>query len=192
MSKKIVLIVLGVVFVVLFATIGLTSNLQPPVTPSTVTPSSATPPTVAPPTGPQIGYTAPDFTLKDLNGNTVKLSDFRGKPVYLNFWASWCPPCKAEIPEIQEFYQLNKDKVAVLAVNITYNDNVSDVVNILKANNTNFPVLLDINAKSSVADAYQVYGIPASFFIDKNGIIRATHAGGMTIVTLQEALKMTL
>jgi len=192
MSKKIVLIVLGVVFVVLFATIGLTSNPQPPVTPSTVTPSSATPPTVAPPTGPQIGYTAPDFTLKDLNGNTVKLSDFRGKPVYLNFWASWCPPCKAEIPEIQEFYQLNKDKVTVLAVNITYNDNVSDVVNILKANNTNFPVLLDINAKSSVADAYQVYGIPASFFIDKNGIIRATHAGGMTIVTLQEALKMTL
>lgn len=132
------------------------------------------------------------FIIAVLNGNTVKLSDFRGKPVYLNFWASWCPPCKAEIPEIQEFYQLNKDKVAVLEVNITYNDKIPDVVNILKANKTNFPVLLDTNANSSVADAYQVYGIPTSFYIDKNGIIKETHVGGMTLSTLQEALKKAL
>ena len=174
MSKRIVLIVLGIVFVILFAAIELKSNL---------------PPSVNQATGPQIGSTAPDFTLKDLNGNTVKLSDFRGKPVYINFWASWCPPCKAEIPEIQKFYQQNKDKVAVLAVNLTFNDKLSDVVNILKANNANFPVLLDTNANSSVADTYQVYGIPASFFIDKNGIIREAHVGGMTLATLQEALK---
>lgn len=156
MSKRIVLIVLGIVFVVLFAAIELNSNL---------------PPSVNQVTGPQIGLTAPDFTLKDLNGNTVKLSSLRGKPVYLNFWASWCPPCKAEIPEIQNFYQINKDNVTVLAVNLTFNDKLSDVVNLLKASNANFPVLLDTNAKSSVADAYQVYGIPASFFIDKNGIL---------------------
>lgn len=177
MSKRIVMIVLGIVFVVLFAAVELKSNL---------------PLAVSQATGPKIGLTAPDFTLKDLNGNIVKLSEFRGKPVYLNFWASWCPPCKAEIPEIQKFYQQNKDKVAVLAVNLTSNDKLTDVVNILKDSNANFPVLLDTNANSSVADAYQVYGIPASFFIDKNGIIRETHVGGMTLDTLQEALKKAL
>lgn len=177
MSKRIALIVLGIVFVALFATIELKSNL---------------PPSENQATGVQTGFRAPDFTLKDLNGNIVKLSDFRGKPVYLNFWASWCPPCKEEIPEIQKFYEINKANVTVLAVNITFNDKVSDVVNLLKASNANFPVLLDTNANASVADAYQVYGIPASFFIDKNGIIRATHVGGMTLATLQEALKMAL
>lgn len=182
MSKRIILIVLGIIFVVLFSAIELKSNLPP----------SVNPPSVNQATGPQIGFAAPDFTLKDLNGNTVKLSNFRGKPVYLNFWASWCPPCKAEIPEIQKFYQQNKDKVAVLAVNITFNDKVSDVVNLLKTNNANFPVLLDANGNSPVADAYQVYGIPVSFFIDKNGIIRATHVGGMTLDTIQEALKKVL
>jgi len=184
MSKRKLLIGLGIVFVVLFATIELRSILPP----SAAQPS-VTPPAITQPTGPQIGSTAPDFTLKDLNGNTVKLSDFRGKPVYLNFWASWCPPCKAEIPEIQKFYQQNKDNVSVLAVNITFNDKVPDVVNLLKASKAKFPVLLDTNAQASVADSYQVYGIPASFFIDKNGIIRETHVGGMTLATLQEALK---
>lgn len=174
MSKRIALIVLGIVLVVLLGALELNNNL---------------PRSVNQVTGPQIGFTAPDFTLKDLNGNTVKLSSFRGKPVYLNFWASWCPPCKKEIPEIQKFYQQNKDKVAVLAVNITFNDKVSDVVNILKANNASFPVLLDTDVNSSVANAYQVYGIPASFFIDKSGIIRETHVGGMTLAMLQEALK---
>ena len=177
MSKRIVLIALGIVFAVLLGALELNSNH---------------PPSVNQATGPQIGSAAPDFTLKDLNGNTVKLSDFRGKPVYLNFWASWCPPCKAEIPEIQKFYQQNKDKVEVLAVNITFNDKVSDVVNLLKADKANYPVLLDTNINSSVANAYQVYGIPASFFIDKNGIIRGTHVGGMTLATLQEALKKAL
>ncbi|MFZ3100663.1 MAG: TlpA disulfide reductase family protein [Desulfitobacteriaceae bacterium] len=177
MPKRIILIVLGIVFIVLFAAVELKSNL---------------PPSVNQATGPQIGLTAPNFTLKDLNGNIVKLSDFRGKPVYLNFWASWCPPCKAEIPEIQQFYQQNKDKVAVLAVNLTFNDKLSDVVKLLKDSNANFPVLLDTNANSSVADAYQVYGIPASFFIDKNGLIRETHVGGMTLVMLQEAIKKAL
>ena len=174
MYKRIILIVLGIIFVALIATLELTSHLP-----------SSTHQT----TGPQVGLTAPNFTLKDLNGNILKLSDFRGKPVYLNFWTSWCPPCKAEIPEIQKFNQQNIDKVAVLAVNITFNDKIPDVVNILKADNANFPVLLDTDANSSVADSYQVYGIPASFFIDKNGIIRETHVGGMTLATLQEALK---
>lgn len=174
MSKRSVLIVLGIVFVALFATIELKGNPSPSASPAT---------------GIQIGFTAPDFTLKDLNGNTVKLSSLRGKAVYLNFWASWCPPCKAEIPEIQKFYLQNKDNVSVLAVNITFNDKVPDVVNLLKASNAKFPVLLDTNAQASVADSYQVYGIPASFFIDKNGVIRETHVGGMTLATLQEALK---
>lgn len=177
MSKRKILIVLGIIFVVLFAAVLLKSTPTPSVTQAT---------------GPQIGFTAPDFTLKDLNGNIVKLSDLRGKPVYLNFWASWCPPCKVEIPEIQKFYQQNKDKVTVLAVDLTFNDKLSDVIDILKANNAKFPVLLDTNANSSVADSYQVYGIPESFFIDKNGVIREKHVGGMTLDMLQEGLKKAL
>lgn len=177
MSKRKILIVLGIIFVVLFAAVLLKSKPTPSVTQAT---------------RPQIGFTAPDFTLKDLNGNIVKLSDLRGKPVYLNFWASWCPPCKVEIPEIQKFYQQNKDKVTVLAIDLTFNDKLSDVIDMLKANNANFPVLLDTNANSSVADSYQVYGIPESFFIDKNGVIREKHVGGMSLDMLQEGLKKAL
>jgi peroxiredoxin len=142
-----------------------------------------------PETGPQIGLKAPDFTLKTLDGQTARLSDFRGKPVIINFWASWCPPCKKEIPEIQKFYEQSKGKVQILAINITFNDKLSDVQNILRANNAQFSVLLDENEQSSVADAYQVDGIPASFFIDKNGVIREIHVGGMTLDMLQEAVR---
>ena len=163
-SKRIIMIILGITFVALLA-ITVKSSLPPSL--NQATKSQAI--------GPQIGLTAPDFTLKDLNGTIVNLSDFRGKPVYLNFWASWCPPCKVEIPEIQKFYQQNKDKVAVLAVDLMFNDKLSDVNAILKENNANFPVLLDTNANSSVANTYQVYGIPESFFIDKNGVIREKH-----------------
>ncbi len=146
---------------------------------------------VAPATHPEVGYTAPDFTLQTLSGKTVTLSDLRGKPVYLNFWASWCPPCQAEIPEIEKFYQTYNPNVTVLAVNLTTQDKMTDIENIINQDKVTFPVLLDRSNTSSVADLYQVDGIPASFFIDKNGIIRDQVVGGMTYAMMQTSIGKT-
>ncbi|MDS8877070.1 TlpA disulfide reductase family protein, partial [Streptococcus pneumoniae] len=75
------------------------------------------------------GQTAPDFTLTDQNGDTVKLSDYRGKKVILNFWATWCPPCRAEMPHMQEFHENNTDgDVVILAVNLTAQDNGEEAI----------------------------------------------------------------
>lgn len=172
--------IVGVIVIVLLTTFGMKAS-----TPATSAPS-------APNIGYEIGNTAPDFALKTLEGKSVKLSDFRGKPVYLNFWTSWCPACKEELPEIQKFYGKNKDRVAVLTINITYSDKMKDVQDILKQNNAIFPVLLDEDSTHSVTDRYGVYGIPASFFIDKNGVIRDHHEGAMTLKTLEDSLEFTL
>lgn len=170
-------IVTGVIIIGLFWAFSVKSNSKPAPLPQTK---------------PEIGFSAPDFTLKSLDGKTVKLSDFKGKPVYINFWASWCPPCKKEIPEIQKFYTQNKGQVVVLAINITFDDKLADVQNILKKNNATFPVLLDESQDNAVADLYQVYGIPASFFIDKDGIIRDHHIGGMTFDMLQASIQKAM
>ena len=100
--------------------------------------------------------------------------------------------CKEEMLEIQTFYEKNKERVAVLTINIAYSDKITDVQEILRQNKVTFPVLLDENSTNSVTDRYGVYGIPASFFIDKNGIIRAHHEGAMTVKTLEESLKKAL
>ncbi len=180
MKLRLVAIV-GVIAIVLLTTFGMKQSATPGSTPVT-----------APNVGYEIGNTAPDFTLKTLEGKTVSLSDYRGKPVYINFWTSWCPACKEEMPEIQKFYEKNKDRAAVLTINITYSDKIADVQEILRQNKATFPVLLDENSTNSVTDRYGVYGIPASFFIDKNGIIRAHHEGAMTLKTLEESLKKAL
>lgn len=174
MSKIRLFVVIGVIGIVLFMTFGLKQT--------TTQPEAAN-------VGYDIGLTAPDFTLKTLEGKTVKLSDYRGKTVYLNFWTSWCPACKDEIPEIEKFYERNKDRVQILAVNITYDDRLSDIKEILAKNSAQFPVLLDQDSKHSVTDLYGVYGIPASFSIDKNGVIRDHHIGGMTLNSLEESMK---
>lgn len=170
--------IVGVILVVLLTTFG----LKP----------SSTSESIAQKVGYEIGNLAPDFTLKTLDGKTVSLSDYRGKPVYINFWTSWCPACKEEIPEIQKFYEQYKDRVAVLAINITYSDKMKDIQNILKENQVTFPVLLDEKSTNSVTDRYGVYAIPASFFIDEKGIIRAHHEGAMTLKTLEENLKKAI
>lgn len=177
MNKTRLLVVIGVIGIVLMVTFGLNQ---------TTTQSQE------PNVGYDIGFTAPDFTLKTLDGKTIKLSDYRGKPVYLNFWTSWCPACKEEMPEIEKFYERNKDRVEILTINITYSDKIPDVKELLAKNNAQFPVLLDENSNHSVTDLYGVYGIPASFFIDKNGVIREHHVGGMTLTPLEDGMKKAL
>lgn len=123
-----------------------------------------------------------DFKLKDLNGKEVSLSDYKGKKVFLNFWASWCPPCKAEMPEMEKLYQETKDSdLVILAVNLA--EDKSTVQKFISGNKYNFPVLLD--SDNSVAIKYQVASIPTSYFIDKDGNIVAKHIGSMTLENMK-------
>ena len=126
---------------------------------------------------PKIGRPAPDFTLVDLNGNEVTLSDFRGKTVFINFWATWCPPCRAEMPEIEAIYQKYKDKgVVVIGVDILEPEDV--VRQFVEQGGYSWTFVLD--ATGAVSDDYKVTAIPISFFIDREGIIQAVNIGAMT------------
>ena len=112
---------------------------------------------------------APDFTVTDADGNEVKLSDFRGRGVVLNFWASWCGPCKGEMPHFQEAYEQYGDEVHFLMVNMStaFGDSQADAEKILTENAYTFPVYYD--TKTECAYSYGVTGIPMTFFIDKDG-----------------------
>ncbi len=120
------------------------------------------------------GQAAPDFTLKDLEGNTVSLSSFKGKVVFLNFWATWCPPCKDELPSIEKLHNLMKQKgLVVLAVSM--DKSPGRVKEFLKQHPVSFRVLMDDNASAS--RAYKVFSLPMTFIIDKRGVLIEKHFG---------------
>jgi len=122
---------------------------------------------------------AKDFQLADMNGRTVALSDFRGRPVMLNFWASWCGPCREEMPYIQEIYDDEKwsgTGLMILAVNI--GESPEQARGFLNDNGFSFPVLLDV--KEEVARQYNIRGIPTTFFIDGDGIIKDSKVGSFS------------
>jgi peroxiredoxin len=132
-------------------------------------------------TGLEVGNTPPDFKLNTLSGETVKLSDYKGKKVMLNFWATWCPPCKAEMPEMQKFYETNKDKVEILAVNI---DTQNDVKGFVENAGLTFPILLD--EKNEVNKDYQIVSIPTTFFINEKGVITQKFIGQMKLEDMEK------
>lgn len=121
------------------------------------------------------GQKAPDFTLKDINGNQVSLSSFKGKVVLLNFWATWCPPCKAEMPSMNRLQQLLKNKGFVILA-VSTDRAVVDVKDFLKKNPVNFTVLADYNLNVS-RSLYKVFMMPTTFLIDKRGIIVEKYFG---------------
>ena len=117
----------------------------------------------------RVGESAPGFRLENLDGQSVSLNDFRGKPVLLNFWATLCRPCVYEMPYMQQVYEEWSGKgLVVLAINI--GENPSKVQEFLQALNLSLPVLLD--TKENAASKYNIIAIPTSFFIDSDGIIR--------------------
>ena len=123
---------------------------------------------------PQVGKLAPDFQLPNLEGQYISLSDFRGEPVLVNFWASWCPYCRYEMPFIQEVYEeWSASGLVVLAIN--KGESLSTVEDFMQSYNLSFPALLDIN--QDVALEYSIRSIPTTFFIDKDGIIQAIKVG---------------
>lgn len=126
---------------------------------------------------PQKGFLAPDFSLSNLEDETIQLSSLKGNIVMVNVWASWCKPCQYEMPAMQTIYdKYSESGLVILAVNNTYQDNYSDVVNFVADNNLTFPVLLDRTGE--VSKLYQVQALPSTYFIDQNGIINDIIIGG--------------
>jgi peroxiredoxin len=128
-------------------------------------------------TAPQAGFSAPDFELAATSGETVRLSDLRGQAVLVNLWATWCPPCREEMPSIEKVYNEYQDQgFVVLAVNMTYQDDARKITPFLTERGLTFPVLLD--ETGDMADDYQLRSLPSSFFIGRNGVINEVVIGG--------------
>ncbi|MEH6955744.1 redoxin domain-containing protein [Neobacillus drentensis] len=131
-----------------------------------------------------IGAKAPDFELKTLTGEKIKLSNLKGKKVMLNFWATWCPPCKAEMPAMEQFSKQMEKDIVILAVNI---DPQLDVQGFVDENKITFPIPLDVDDK--VNETYQVLSIPTTYFIDSKGIIQNKYIGGMKLEDMKDYTK---
>jgi len=126
---------------------------------------------------PRQGFQAPDFSVTDSNGQLVRLSDLRGRPVLLNIWASWCAPCRAEMPAMQRLYQDYQQRgFEILAVNLTTQDTPEKALAFANELGLTFPILFD--SEGEAARLYQVQSLPSSFFIDEQGIIRDVVIGG--------------
>ena len=136
---------------------------------------------------PLVGSPAPEIVLKDLQGRDVKLSDLRGKVVLVNFWATWCKPCKEEMPAMQASYDKLRDKgFVVLAVNEL--EDTARVAEHIRTHGHTFEVVMDHN--NQVANMYGVVGLPASFLIDPQGIVRERIAGSLlTESRIEEMVK---
>lgn len=130
-------------------------------------------------TGIQIGDKAPDFTLTDINGQTVSLSDFEGQQVIVNFWTSWCGPCLEEMPNFQKFHETYPD-VVLLTINCNPEDSIEEFVT---NNGYTFPVLLD---SGEVQQAYGITGYPETFVINEDGIVVDKIVGSMTYEMMEE------
>jgi len=120
---------------------------------------------------PKVGKVAPDFVLADLNDKEIHLADFRGKVVFLNFWATWCKPCKEEMPSMEVLHKnFEKDGLVVLAVSIDRVTTTKDIPPFIKSMNLSFPVLVDSWGKTDMP--YKRMGVPETFIIDQQGVIR--------------------
>lgn len=126
---------------------------------------------------PQQGFPAPDFELLNTSGEMVKLSELRGQAVLVNLWATWCPPCRAEMQSIEKVYNEYKDQgFVVLAVNMTYQDSRDEIAPFVTKQGLTFPILLD--ETGDMANAYQLRSLPSSYFIGRDGIIKEVVIGG--------------
>ena len=198
MKKKIVGLLAIISLVVLFL-IGCqpsTAAPQPSPAPAPAPPAVTEPPSSSPaappsvtqpapppiPEGVTVGYRAPDFELQTLDGQTVKLSALRGKPVLVNFWATWCPPCKAEMPYLQQINDEWKDKgLILLAIDLigTKSGTVTETPDVVRKfmADYNLSMIVPLDDGLKTAKAYAVTAIPSTFLIDIDGVIRYKKIG---------------
>ena len=138
---------------------------------------------------PKEGEVVPDFQLATLDGRTVKLSDLRGHPVLINFWATWCGPCKDELPLIVAAYDANKAKgFRVLAIDSTAFDDLTNIKDFASNFKMTFDVLMD--SDDAISTDWNIMGLPSSFFIRADGTVAKVHVGQMTADQLNEYMKL--
>jgi peroxiredoxin len=124
---------------------------------------------------PVVGHPAPDFALPTLAGETVRLSDFKGKPVLINFWATWCGPCRSEFPDFQKAAVDNADELVIIGINNTTTDQKEQIPAFLEEFGVTFPIVLDETGET--AKAYNILGLPTSIFIDRDGNVNEIFTG---------------
>jgi len=136
---------------------------------------------ILPVSGLEKGKAPPDFEVKTLDGETVKLSDYKGQKVMLNFWASWCPPCKAEMPHMQNYYEdyAEEENVEILAVNLTNAEygGIDDAKEFVEDYELTFPIPTDMDGE--LEKTYEILTIPTTYMIDTAGLIRHKIVGPM-------------
>lgn len=139
----------------------------------------------------RVGAAAPEFSLKTLAGGTTSLSQYRGRPVLVNFWASWCRPCRAEMPEIIAAYNAHRAAgLEVLAINLTDQERRRDVLRFVEELGIPFPVLLD--EKGRVRERYGLIAVPTTLLVDRVGGVRAVHPGPIGQNSLAQGLAAVL
>lgn len=140
--------------------------------------------------GENAAETAPDFTMTDASGEEVKLSDFFGKPVILNFWASWCGPCKSEMPHFEDAYQKYGEDINFVIVNLTdgARETVENASDFIEEQGYTFPLYFDTNTEGAMT--YGTYSIPVTYFIGADGVPVAQANGALDAATLQKGLDM--
>jgi cytochrome c biogenesis protein CcmG/thiol:disulfide interchange protein DsbE len=135
----------------------------------------------------QVGFAAPHFSLKGLDTQSYQFNGKRQKPLVLNFWASWCGPCRMEAPQLQKLYVKYRGQLDFYAVNVTSNDNLEDAKAFVEAYKLTFPVPLDV--KGDIADLYRVNAFPTTYLIDRNGVIRQKIVGMIEPASFEQELK---
>jgi len=171
--------------------------------PPVILPEVAAPPVVQPqnaplpevdlslPAEPQIGFRAPSFALQTLDGQSINLDSLRGKPILINYWATWCVPCKQELPILEKLYREYQQKgLVVLSINALDQDSVENVQAVVSEYGMTFPVLLDQDRQ--FANAYQAIFFPTTFIVDANGVIREISLGDNTEAELRASLDLLL
>ena len=190
MKNSKTLIILAVVFIALLVVAGiLYTNLSDRYAPNSLATQNTTASTES---EEKVVPMAPYFTVTDTEGNLVSLDDFLGKPIILNFWASWCAPCRSEMPDIQQAYETYGDRIHFLIVNLTdgSRETIEIATDYITQAGFTFPIYFDPTLIA--ANTYGAYSIPVTYFIGANGEAIARYAGAMPADILQQGIDMLL